>query len=201
MSWTKFESPGCWKAAHSLSPVVGTTLFFRLKGNAAFTSRRQLPKQLLVGLALWVHRLRLLIASGNADGSPARQKVQEAAQTFPTPPRFGNPHQRRCWSSRLPSRAGHWSRRSVESFYHDSGDGPDPIVTLDENKPRASQIVFNDKKSEGQALPVPGTSTPAVLVDDIEHGNAPASECFCLLLLCPILTLVCVLLPIRRQHR
>jgi len=46
-----------------------------------------------------------------------------------------------------------------------------------ENDTRASQIVFRNKKSEGQALPVPGVSAAGVVVGSDRHENESTSEC------------------------
>ena len=47
-------------------------------------------------------------------------------------------------------------------------------MTIDENDPRTSRIVFCDKKSEDTGLPVPETSTHGGVVDG---GYDPISEC------------------------
>ena len=48
---------------------------------------------------------------------------------------------------------------------------------IDENDPRASRIAFHDKKSEGRALPMPGTLAIDVVVGNNEHGKGSAGEC------------------------
>ena len=45
---------------------------------------------------------------------------------------------------------------------------PNPTTTLDEKRPRAPRIVFNDTKVK--------TPTPGVAVDDTENGKNPASD-------------------------
>lgn len=70
---------------------------------------------------------------------------------------------------------------------HDSrGDPPDLTAILDENDVRASRIVFNDKGSEGQGLPVPGPSTSGAAVDGDGRGTGPIGECFRSLLSFPM---------------
>jgi hypothetical protein len=62
--------------------------------------------------------------------------------------------------------------------YHDLGaDKPDLPAMSDEKDARASRIVFQEHKSEGQRPPAPEVSTPGVVVGGTEHGNDPASEC------------------------
>ena len=68
-------------------------------------------------------------------------------------------------------------------------------MPLDENDVRASQIVFNDKESEGQGPPVPGPSTSGAVVGGDEHGTGPLSECFRSPPSCPMLTRISVLYP------
>jgi len=67
---------------------------------------------------------------------------------------------------------------------HDfGGDRSDSTAMLDENDVRASRIAFNDGESEGQGLPVPGSSTSGAAVGGDDHGTNPISECFRSLLL------------------
>ena len=47
------------------------------------------------------------ILTQDEDESPIRQKAQEITQIFPTTRLFGNSHQHRRWTTRLPSRFGH----------------------------------------------------------------------------------------------
>ena len=75
------------------------------------------------------------------------------------------------------------------------GDRPDSTAMLDESDVRASQIVFNDRKSEGQGLPVPGPSTLGATVGGDGHGTGPLSECFRSLLSLPMFTRIYVLYP------
>jgi hypothetical protein len=64
-------------------------------------------------------------------------------------------------------------------FYHGFWSRPTWFdTTLDEESPRTSRIAFHDKRSEGQQLPAPETSTPSVAVASTEHGNDLTGECF-----------------------
>jgi len=66
---------------------------------------------------------------------------------------------------------GQWnhSDRDLEAGH------PDSTVMLDEQNPGPSRIVFRDE-SEAQVLPAPRTSTSAVVIGGIKHGNNPPSE-------------------------
>ena len=74
-------------------------------------------------------------------------------------------------------------------------DRPDSAVTLDEDDPRTSRIVFFDKESEDQGPSAPGTSTRGVVIDSVEPGNGSTSECFCSLLLWSMFTQISIPLP------
>ena len=51
-------------------------------------------------------------------------------------------------------------------------------VTLDENNPRASRIVYNVNRSEDKTLPAPGAPTDGIAVGDGERDNGPTGERF-----------------------
>ena len=57
-------------------------------------------------------------------------------------------------------------------------DGTDLTVTLDENNPRASRIVYNVKRSEDQAPPASGAPTDGIAVGDGERDKGPTGERF-----------------------
>ena len=135
-----------------------------------------------MGPPLYPHLLPL-----THDELHAQQKVQEITQKFPATHLSGDTYQHRCWSTRLQSRARHWPLRWVHSFYRDlKSDEPDSTVTLDEKNPRASRIVYNDKKSEDRGSPTPVTSTPGTVVGGSERDDIPTGKRFCFLLSWPI---------------
>ena len=86
--------------------------------------------------------------------------------------------------------------------YRDLGaDRPDSTMTVDENDPRSSRIVFCDKESEDQGPLAPIISTHGVVVDASKHGNDPASGCFRFLLSRQVFMQRSIPLPIRRDNR
>jgi len=94
--------------------LEGLSTIFSCHECVCTTSSSGLPPRLRAegrGLVLWVHHFGSLLNTDNEDGSPARQKVQETTQIFPTGYLPGNPNQHRRWATRLPNTVRHRPQR------------------------------------------------------------------------------------------